>query len=422
MKSPLPLAALLIASPALAGPTQDWPQWRGPAGDGIAPEQAAPLSWDRETNVRWRTPLAQPGNGSPVVSAGKVFLCMAEDDQGKGRSLLCLDADGGEELWRRTVDFGHAMPTHPSNPHCSTTPASNGERVVVWHASAGLHCYDLEGELLWSRELGEFRHMWGHGTSPVLFEDSVLLQSGPGERSFVAAFELESGATRWEVEEPVEPREQQGEDERLVGSWCTPLITRVGERALALSAQPTRLVAYDARTGEEAFWCEGLVASRGDLSYSSPVVADGVCLVQGGYVGPSIGLRLGGEGDVTGSRRIWHHPELMSNCGSGVFAGGAVFIPDMDGFLYCIEPKSGEALWRRRISRGGTWGSVVSAGGRLYLMNQKGTTYVFAPRSEELELLAENPLGETTNATPAVAGGRIFLRTHEAIYCIADAD
>lgn len=411
---------LLLASPAL--PLQDWPQWRGPDGNGVASPQSVPLEWDRETNVRWRTPLAQPGNGSPVVRGGRVFLTIPEDEEGLGRSLLCFSTEDGRLLWKRTVAFDRAMPTHGTNPHCSTTPAADGERVVVWHASAGLHAYDHDGELLWSRDLGEFRHPWGHGTSPVLHDGRVLLHTGPGETSFVAAFDLASGETVWRVEEPEHRTAEQLEQKRLSGSWCTPLVERVGGRDLVLCAHPSRVVAYDAATGEEVFWCAGLVSDRGDLTYSSPVVADGTWVVQGGYVGPSFGVRLDGEGDVTQTHRVWHRPDVMSNCASGVFAGGAVFLPDMGGFVYCIDPSDGSVRWKSRVGRGGTWGSIVLADGRLYLMDQNGTTSVFAPNADALELLARNPLGEATNSTPAIAGGEVFLRTHEALYCISDAE
>ena len=395
----------------------DWPAFRGPNGDGHAESESAPLEWDAETHVRWRVPLDQPANGSPIVSGGRVFLAMPEDAEGKGRSLLCFDRTNGKELWRRTVDFGRVMPTHSTNPYGGSTPAADGERVVVWHGSAGLHCYDFEGKELWSRDLGEFVHQWGYGTSPVLAGDRVVLHSGPGEQSFVAAFALESGETLWRADEPshLDP-EDEVDQQRLVGSWCTPVVT--GE--LVICAHPTRIVAYALADGSEVWSCGGIPASRGDLVYSSPVIAGDVCFVMGGYVGPSIGVRLGGEGDVTETHRLWHRPEQMSNCASGVFAGGHIYIADMGSIVSCIDPKTGEPLWTERVGRGNSWGSIVEAGGRLYLMSQRGTTTVFAPNAEGPEILATNELGETTNSTPAIADGELFLRTHEALYCIGE--
>lgn len=399
--------------------SQDWPQWRGPDGDGSVPEQAVPTTWDSETNVKWRTPLRRAGNGSPIVVGGRVYLTMPEDAEGRGRSLYCFDKSDGRQLWVTTVRIDRAMPTHKTNPHCSTTPASDGERVVVWHASAGLFCYDVDGNELWQRDLGEFRHMWGHGTSPVPYRDTVILQTGPGEQSFVAAFRLADGETVWRTPEPNHLTPEQIEKKRLAGSWCTPLIHRVGDRDLALCAQPTRVVAYDAATGEIVWSCDGMTAKRGDLTYSSPVVAGELCVVFGGYVGPWIGVRMDGSGDITKTHRAWYHEEKMSNCGSGVFADGAIYVPDMNGFVHCIDPATGRGNWRARVGRGNTWGSILQVSGRLYLMNQNGTTVVFEPDTEKLRVVAENALGEQTNSTPAIADGEIFLRTHEHLYCIA---
>lgn len=414
---------LATACAFLLGPVllaQDWPQWRGPRGDGHAPAQHVPLRWDRETHVAWRTPLARPGNGSPIVAAGRVFLTMAEDEGGKQRSLYCFDRADGRQLWVRTVAHGEEMPTHETNPHCSTTPACDGERVVVWHASAGLHAYSVDGDELWHADLGEFRHMWGHGTSPVLHGGHVVLHTGPGAQSFVAAFDMETGEQIWRTDEPPHLTPEQREQKRLAGSWCTPLVHRAGGRDLLLCGQPTRVVAYDAASGEIAWSCAGITSRRGDLTYSSPVVVGDVCFAVGGYVGPMLGVRVDGRGDVTETHRAWHYEEVMSNCASGVAVDGHVYIPDMGSFVRCVRGSDGETLWRKRVGRGNSWGSILHADGRLYMSAQNGVTYAFEPNSERLVVLAENDLGETTNATPAISDGELFVRTHEAIYCISD--
>lgn len=418
MRTPI-LLAVCLAAPFLK--SQDWPQWRGPQGDGIAPGTAAiPSEWSAKKNIKWRTPLAQPGNGSPIVSRGRVFVTMPEDDKGLRRSLYCFDARTGKKKWVRTVDFGQAMPTHPTNPHCSTTPAADTERVLVWHASAGFYCYDYAGKELWKRDLGEFRHQWGHGTSPVLYRNRVFLQSGPGAESFVAAFDKVTGKTLWRVVEPNHLTEEQIAKKRLAGTWCTPMIHRVGETDLLLCGQPTRLVAYDPDTGKVVWSSKGVSGKRGDLTYSSPVVGNGVCFLVGGWEGPTMGVRVGGEGDVTDSHRVWRLAGQMSNCATGMFADGAFFVPEMGGFLCCIDPKDGKRRWRTRVGRGNTWGSIVMADGKMLLTTQKGETVVFKPKAEKLEVLARNKIDEPTNSTPAVAGGEIFLRTHEALYCVAN--
>ena len=409
----------LVSSDLVA---QDWPAFRGPRGDGMAPGATAPIRWDGTRNVKWKVPLPRAANGSPIVFGGRVFLAVPEDEEGKRRSLRCHDSGTGALIWRRTVAFGKAMPTHQSNPYCGTTPASDGKRVVVWHASAGLHCYDLDGTELWARDLGEFRHQWGYGTSPVLHQGKVILNTGPGETPFVAAFDLETGKTVWRTDEPDHRDDDARRKKRLVGSWCTPLITKAADRDLVICSQPTRVVAYHADDGKVAWWCGGMSCEKGDLAYSSPIIAKDVCMVRAGYVGPSMGIRLGGEGSVTDSHRLWRHPKQKSNVGSGVFVDGHVYMPDMDSFVTCVDTKTGERLWTERAGRGECWGSIVHAAGRLYLMNQRGDTVVFRPNPKKLDVIATNPLGEPTNSTPAFAGGHVFLRTHKHLFCIAEPE
>ncbi len=171
-----------------------------------------PTHWDSNTNVRWAVDLARPGNGSPIVHRDKVFVCSTEDVRGLGRSLLCFDADSGERLWTRTVTIDKEMPTHKTNPYAGSTPACDGEHVVVWHASAGLHAYGISGEPLWSRDLGEFRHMWGYGSSPIIVGQRVILNSGPGKEVFVAALDVNSGETLWKHDEPVDGDGERNRD------------------------------------------------------------------------------------------------------------------------------------------------------------------------------------------------------------------
>jgi outer membrane protein assembly factor BamB len=181
----------------------DWPSFRGPTGLGTSSEAKAPLAWSAGKNVKWKVALPRPAGSSPVVSAGRVYVAGAADAEGRKRTLHCFDRKDGKELWVRTVDFPKDDPTHETNPYGGTTPAAEGKRVVVWHSSAGLHCYDVDGKELWKRDLGEFRHMWGYGSSPVIRGGRVFLNTGPGvKRVFATALDLETGKTLWETEEP----------------------------------------------------------------------------------------------------------------------------------------------------------------------------------------------------------------------------
>jgi len=418
------LASFLAAAAALgtsSGVAGDFPAFRGPEGNGITHETAAPLRWDASQNVKWKVPLPRPANGSPIVSNGRVFVTSAEDDDGLHRSLYCFDRQTGEQLWKHTVDFSKKMPTHKTNPYCGSTPAANGKQVVVWHASAGLHCLDFDGQVLWSRDLGEFSHMWGYGTSPVLYGDKVILHSGPGSRIFVAAFDLQNGQTIWETEEPQQGTSDTREDGKYKGSWTTPLIANVGGRDQIICPMPFRVVAYDPSDGGIIWSCDGLRHDGGDLAYSSPIMADDTCVVIGGFRGPGLGIRLGGTGDVTEKDRLWRVEKSPQSIGSGVFLDGYVYRPNAEpGTIECLDPKTGKVLWQDRGAGAVNWGSIVYAAGRCYLTNQDGTTVVFQPSPDKCEILAQNKLGEPSNSTPAISDGEIFLRTFQHLYCIAE--
>ena len=153
------------------------------------------------------------------VVAGRVLVTCAEDEKGHQRSLYCFDRKSGAKQWVQTVNFDKDMPTHSTNPYCGSTPASDGRRVVVWHGSAGLFCYDLDGQQQWHRDLGEFRHMWGYATSPVIHKDRVLLHTGPGEQIYMMALALEDGQTLWQQEEPRTGEGSRNADNKPLGSW-----------------------------------------------------------------------------------------------------------------------------------------------------------------------------------------------------------
>jgi outer membrane protein assembly factor BamB len=402
----------------------DWPAFRGPSGNGSSSEKKAPTTWAPDKNIKWKAPLPRPGNGSPIVSNGRVFVSCAEDADGKERSLYCFDRKDGKKLWVKTVSYKFGSKddpngdtVHGTNPHCSGTPASDGKIVVVWHNSAGLHAYDFEGKELWNRDLGEFRHIWGHGTSPVLHDGKVFLNSGPGKRVFMTAINPADGKTLWETEEPHQgPDSSFNEIKKYKGSWSTPLVVKVGGKEQLVCAMPTRLVAYNPSDGKILWWCEGIRPGPGDLMYSSPVVSGDIAVVIGGFGGAGFGARLGGAGDVTKSNQVWRNAKFPQSIGSGVAVGDHVYVP-FEGSLECLDPKTGKSAWREA---GRFWGSAVLAGGLLYVTDQKGTTVVVKPNPEKAEVVAKNELGESSNSTPAVSNGEIFIRTFKNVYCIGE--
>lgn len=400
-----------LTQPAMAG---DWLQWRGPQGTGLSTEKNVPLSWSATKNVKWKVTLPAEGNGSPIVVGGKVFVTCPTDRKGDKRLLLCLDRTDGQELWRKTISYPLPEATHGTNPQASSSPASDGERVVVWFGSAGLYCYDLEGKEQWQKDLGKFDHIWGYGSSPVLVGDLVILNAGPGTSAFVVAFNKQTGEEVWRHEYEGMKSEKA---EEYRGSWSTPILVGEGDSALLLLSLPTRLRAIKPATGEEVWSCGGL----SKLVYTSPVVTGDTVVAMCGFHGPALACRLGGSGDVTASHRLWLQDKPNpQRIGSGVALEGHVYILNENGVAWCLDAQTGDKKWEQRIGDGTSWGSMCLADGRLYVQNMKGNVVVLAANPAACEVLGQNDLNEGSRSSPAFSDGNVFVRTFKSLYCIEE--
>ncbi|MDX1983942.1 MAG: PQQ-binding-like beta-propeller repeat protein [Bryobacteraceae bacterium] len=403
------LVLACLSTPALA---ENWPSWRGPAASGVSSETGLPLTWSRTENVAWRVPLSDPGNSTPIVWGGRIFVTMAVK-AGDRRTLTCFDRASGKLLWQSGVSYTDADPTHATNPHASASPVTDGERVYVWFGSAGLIAYDFSGKEVWRRDLGKQRHTWGYGTSPVLYGNRLFLNFGPGDRAFLIAVDKDTGRTLWQNDFPAGQGQKfaNWNAEDMFGSWATPLMIRHQGKDELLLPLPRKLVSFDPETGKENWSAEGL----GDLVYPSAVYADGAVVAISGFGGPTLAVKAGGE-------RLWHLPKSRQQIGTGVVRNGLLFTIDNGGIAQCADLKTGAVVWTERLrGKGETnnlWSSPVLAGDRIYVMNQGGDTFVF--RAEpKFELLAANALEERSNSSVVISGGDIILRTHEALWRIA---
>lgn len=413
MKTKFILAALLAAAPL---PAANWPSWRGPNNDGITEETDLPLEWSASSNVKWKTPLPERGNSTPVVWGDKVFLTQAVQKENR-RNLLCFDKKSGKQLWKSGITCTDNEPTHATNPYCSASPATDGERVIVSFGSA-VHCYDLNGKEQWKRsDLGTQKHIWGNASSPVIAGDRVFFNFGPGEKTVLYCFDKKSGKTLWQHNEPG-GNGGEGGGKNWLGAWSDPLLRKVDARYELLMTYPGRACAFDPMSGKELWTCSGLTP----LVYNSPLFADGVVVAMCGYGGSALAVKAGGSGDVTSSNRLWHQPKVSQRIGSGVVFEGHHYILTDGGMAECRDLKTGDLVWSERCKGPGptaqNWSSLVRSGDKLYAVNQGGDAFVFRANPAKFELLATNSIGEKVIGSIAVSDGLLFIRSHQNLWCI----
>jgi outer membrane protein assembly factor BamB len=401
----------------------DWPAWRGPFGTGIATETNLPVKWSTNENVKWRVALPERGNSTPIVFGGRIFVTQPEGDR---RTLMCFNRENGKVLWQHGVTTKEKEPTHPTNPYASSSPVTDGERVIAFFASDGLFCYDMNGKELWRRtDLGRQIHIWGAGTSPVIQGDLCYLNFGPGETTYLLAVEKKTGKTVWKHDEATGYGDATAADAKAtmkgtyIGSWTTPVMMKVEGKDQLLVSWPRRLAAYEPLAGKELWTCSGL----NPLVYTSPIYGDGIVVALGGFNGNAIAVRAGGNGDVTESRRLWHHARSPQRIGSGVVYEGRVYVHNDPGTATCLDLKTGEMVWEERLrgksATGQNWSSVMLSGDKCYTINQGGDCFVFRA-SPKFEVLSVNALGEPSNSSIVPSNGDLFIRTHQALWCIAE--
>lgn len=408
---------------ALAVSATDWPAWRGPLGTGVCGETNLPTRWSATENVKWRVGLPERGNSTPIVSRGRVFVTQAV---GNRRTLMCFERANGKLLWQTGIAAREADPTHATNPYCSASPVTDGERVIVSFASEGLYCYDFSGKELWKRtDLGKQVHIWGNGSSPALHSNLCLLNFGPGATTYLLAVNKQTGKTVWQHHEPShygQPPASSGQkgqpkaNPAYVGSWTTPVIMPVEGKEQVLMIWPGRLAAYEPANGKELWSCGGL----NPLCYTSVIYGEGLAVALGGFSGMALAVRAGGSGDVTSTRRVWHHERSPQRIGSGVVHEGHIYIHNDPGTAMCFDLKTGDNVWTQPLKGAGksqNWSSTMLADGNCYTITQGGDCFVFKA-SPKFELISVNSLGEPSNSSIVPSNGELFIRTHQALWCI----
>jgi outer membrane protein assembly factor BamB len=413
------------------GAEKEWPCFRGPTGQSVILDTDIPLEWGSEKNVLWRTKLPGRGNSSPVIWGNRLFITaesepraanagLAASDRAPDRLLLCyaIDRDSkarlspGKPAAPGTLLWRHAAPRpakheilYWKNTLASSTPVTDGERVIVFFGNAGLVCCDMTGERKWHADLGAFPTMHGPGSTPVLYHDLVIvIQEQNTGTSLCAAYDKRTGKRVWQRPRP-----------NSMG-WSSPLVLRVGDRDELIHNGSNQVVAYDPRTGDE-LWRAG-----GTSIEAIPMIVsgDGRLYSFSGRNGPMFALRPGGHGDITDTHVLWRQERGGPHVPTPAYHDGRLYVVSDTGILACLDAATGELVSQKRL-RGRFSMSPLVVGDKLLLLNEDGMTYVIRC-GKELQVLQQNDLGEPTLATPAVVGGRIYFRTADHLVCVGRQD
>ena len=434
--------AILLAALALPAWPGDWPSFHGTRAEGVGDGPLA-STWDatQMQNIAWKTPIPGLAHSSPITWGDRVFLTTAvaageptfrsglygdvdpvENEPPQRYLVMALDLKTGKVLWERTAAEGPVkIKRHLKASHASSTPATDGKHLVAIFGPEGLFCYDLDGKLLWRKDLGTLdagwffnpAYQWGYASSPILYRDLVIVQADVQQGSFIAAFKLADGTEAWRT----------SRDE--IPSWGTPTIVEAPSGPELVTNGSRFLRGYDPLTGKELWRMQ----NRSEITVATPVATQGLVLFTNGYrpVPSVVAVRAGARGDVSlkegetaNAGVAWYKDKGGTYMPTPVVVGDHFYTLANQGVLTCYDARSGEKVYQERV--GGTGGaftaSIVAGDGRLYLASEDGDVWVIKAGAK-YEQIAKNPMGEVMMATPAIAGGRILIRTRGNLVAIS---
>jgi outer membrane protein assembly factor BamB len=411
-----------------------WHHWRGPEANGVSRTANPPTEWSEEKNILWKVPIEGAGCSAPIIWDDKIFILTAMDTGKVDPSLpkpedqpervfgithpntsyefivLCLDRTSGKERWRRTATVkvpheGH----HRDNDFAPASPTTDGERLYCWFGSAGLFCYDLDGEPIWNRDLGEayVGASLGEGCSPVVFGDKLVIVRDHSRQSNIEVVHAKTGKTLWK------------KDRDEPNAWATPLIVEHSGKTQIITTASKFVRSYDLNSGDIIWQCSGLTGN----CIPAPVIEGDLVYCMSGYKGYSVmALPLNSMGDISETNKVvWSKERGTPYVPSPVLYDGMLyFLQSNQAIMTCLNAGTGEAIIdRTRLPYiGNVYSSPVAANGYVYVPGRRGQTLVIR-RSEKLEIVATNRLDDTFDASPALAGNQLFLRGSRFLYCIA---
>ncbi len=385
----------------------DWPEFRGPGGQGHSAEHGLPLQWGEGKNVAWKTPVAGLGWSSPVVAGGRVWMTTAVDQRGISLRALAFDVASGREVVNVEVFNipSSRREINPKNSWASPTPVIDGDRVYVHFGADGTAALSSTGAILWKARF-DYQSQHGAGGSPIVFGDLLIFNCDGSDVAFVVALDKNTGKVKWKTNRGF-PADQ---------AYTTPLVIRAADRDQLISVGAFRTRAYDPLTGKE-IW-----RVRYDEGFSNvprPVFAHGLVYVATGFQQPSLlAVRPNGTGDVTKTHVAWTLTRGAPLTPSPIAVGDELYLVNDGGIATCLDARTGTVIWQQRL--GGTYSaSPVFADGRIYFLAEQGVTTVIAP-GKEFRRLATNALDGGLLASMAISGGALFFRTDSHLYRILE--
>jgi hypothetical protein len=414
------LCAFCVSAVSWVSRAEDWPQWRGPRGDGSSAEADVPTKWSATENVKWKTPLPGKGHGSPVVAGGRVYLNTAIEKEGR-RVLLCLDRKDGRVIWRADVLSAPLEKKHGLNSYASSTPLVADGRVFVTFLDIAttsdpgspprpntktqgrplIAAYDTDGKPLWRKHLGKFSSIHGWSCSPVPYKENLIVNCDHDGEGYVVCLNRATGEEVWRIDRPNRTR-----------SYCNPTIFEVGGVKHMVMTGSKSTASYDPDTGKERWVVDGPT----EQFVAGMVQAQGMFFLTAGFpTHHTMGLTPDGK-------TVWHQKgtSLAAYVPSPVASGPWLFLVTDEnkgaGRGVCFEAKTGEVLWSQPLGDHHR-PSAVLAGGNVYWLADDGTCFV-VKASDKFELVAKNELGETCNAAPAISDGQVFIRTDKHLWCV----
>ena len=382
----------------------DWPQFRGPSGQGVSTETNLPLTWSETKNVRWKTAIPGRGWSSPVIQGDRLWLTTATED-GKSLRAIAVDINTGSiqqnlEVFR----LKSAKLMNNKNSFASPTPVIEGDRIYLHFGAYGTACITQAGEIVWKTKLEYDNGQHGPGGSPIVYEDLLIVSCDGLDVQFVVALDKATGKVRWK-------KTREGYQ-----AYTTPLVVKLPEGDQVISPGAFQSIAYEPRTGKEIWRVK---YAEGFSNVPRPVFGHGLVFICTGFQEPSLlAVQPDGKGDVTKSKIVWRIDRAIPRTPSPLLVGNELYIVTDNGIATCIDAKTGEELWRARVG-GNHSASPTYADGKIYFLSEEGESAVIAP-GRKLNHLATNQLDGPTLASIAVSHSSLFIRSVTHLYRISN--